>query len=123
MDRRSFPVGYALDHSMYSGRTNTGLQKFNGSWTRNEVQHLLKRTLFGSKKKDIDQFMAAGLNATLDSLLNYSATLPEPPLNDYNIASVNDPAVPSGSTWVNNPTNDGTINGGRRNSFKKWWMD
>jgi uncharacterized protein (DUF1800 family) len=23
---------------------------------------------------------------------------------------------------VNNPTNDGTINGARRNSFKKWWM-
>ena len=122
MDSSISSAGSALKHAKYQGRTNTGLQKYTGSWTRNEVQHLLKRTHFGSTKKDIDQFTAAGLNATLDAILNYSSTLPAPPLNEYNSANITDPAVPAGATWVNNPTNDGTINGVRRTSFKKWWM-
>jgi uncharacterized protein (DUF1800 family) len=122
MDPILTSAGTALEQVKHQGRTNSGLQKYSGSWTRNEVQHLLKRTLFGSTKKDIDQLTAAGLNAALDSILNYSTTLPAPPLNDYNSSSVTDPAVAAGATWVNNPTNDGTINGARRTSFKKWWM-
>ncbi|HLO81955.1 MAG TPA: DUF1800 domain-containing protein, partial [Chitinophagaceae bacterium] len=114
-------VSHKLADHAANARTNTGLRKYNGIWSNNEVQHLLKRTLFGSTKKDIDQFTAAGMSATLDAILNYSSVLPAPPLNDYNSATINDPTVPAGSTWVNSPTNDGTINSVRRNSFKKWW--
>lgn len=42
-------------------------------------------------------------------------------MNDYNSTTVADPAVPAGQTWINSPTNDGTINSLRRGSFKKWW--
>ncbi len=123
MDRRSFlslqPESKLAAFDM--ARTSTGLNKYTGTWTRNEVQHLLKRALFGSKKSDIDKFTGLGLTATIDALLNYSSPLPAPPLNDYNSSTVTDPDVPAGATWVNNPTNDGTINSLRRNSFKKWW--
>lgn len=102
-------------------RTASGLAKYTGAWTRNEVQHLLKRTMFGSAKSDIDRFLGLGLSATLNELINYSTPLPAPPVNDYNSATVTDPAVAPGATWVNAPTNDGTINSLRRNSFKKWW--
>jgi len=122
MDRSLSSAKHILKDVIQQGRTNTGLQKYAGSWTRNEVQHLLKRVLFGSTKKDIDQFTSAGLNATLDAILNYTSNLPAPPLNEYNSANLTDPAVPAGTTWVNHPTNDGTINGARRTSFKKWWM-
>jgi uncharacterized protein (DUF1800 family) len=122
MDRSLSSAKHLLKDVMQQGRTNTGLQKYAGSWTRNEVQHLLKRVLFGSTKKDIDQFTAAGLNATLDAILDYSSNLPAPPLNEYNSTNLTDPAVPAGTTWVNHPTNDGTINSARRTSFKKWWM-
>ncbi len=47
--------------------------------------------------------------------------MPAPPINDYNSATVTDPVVAPGETWINNPVNDGTINSVRRSSFKKWW--
>ena len=123
MDRRSFLnlQPEVRKPAVYTARTNTGLNKYTGTWTRNEVQHLLKRTLFGSTKADIDKFLALGLPGTLNELINYTSALPAPPLNDYNSSTVTDPAVAPGATWVNNPTNDGTINSLRRASFKKWW--
>ena len=30
-------------------RTTTGLAKYSGTWTKQEVAHLLRRTLFGPK--------------------------------------------------------------------------
>jgi uncharacterized protein (DUF1800 family) len=123
MDRRSFLSlqPEAKKPALHTARTNTGLSKYAGAWTANEVQHLLKRTLFGSTKADIDKFTSLGLAASVNQLINYTSPLPAPPLNDYNSATITDPAVAPGATWVNNPTNDGTINGQRRSSFKKWW--
>ena len=102
-------------------RTDSGINPYTGSWTRNEVAHLLKRTMFGSKKADIDYFLTKTVSQAVDELLNPTAPLPSPPLNDYNNANYTDPVVPAGQTWVNNPTGDGTLNSLRRNSFKKWW--
>lgn len=104
-----------------AARTNSGLSRYNGPWTRNEAQHLAKRCLFGSPKADVDQFLKLGLSASLDQLLNITSPLPTPPVNDYNSATVTDPVVAPGATWVNNFNNDGTIQGGRRASLKKWW--
>jgi hypothetical protein len=110
MDRRSFLSlqPEAKKPALHAARTNTGLSKYTGAWTANEVQHLLKRTLFGSTKADIDMFTSLGLAASVNQLINYTSPLPAPPLNDYNSATITDPAVAPGATWVNNPTNDGT---------------
>lgn len=104
-----------------NARTLSGLTKYSGSWTRNEAQHLAKRTLFGSPKADIEKFFKAGLTASITQLLDDSAPLPAPPVNDYNTSTITDPAVAPGATWVNNVNNDGTIQGNRRISLKKWW--
>ncbi|HEX5655496.1 MAG TPA: DUF1800 domain-containing protein [Chitinophagaceae bacterium] len=101
-------------------RTQSGLNPYSGPWTRNEVQHLLKRTMFGSKKADIDYFLGRTMSQAVDELLNPTAPLPAPPVNDYS-PGLADPNVPAGSTWINNPTSDGNLNSARRNSFKKWW--
>ncbi|HVG42147.1 MAG TPA: DUF1800 domain-containing protein, partial [Chitinophagaceae bacterium] len=101
-------------------RTQSGLNPYSGKWTRNEVQHLLKRTMFGATKADIDYFSAKTMVQTVTELLNINIVAPSPPVNDYN-SSTADPAVPAGQTWINNQTNDGTINSLRRASFKKWW--
>ncbi len=101
-------------------RTLSGLNPYSGPWTRNEVQHLLKRTMFGSRKADIDYFIGRTMDQAVDELLNPTAPLPSPPVNDYS-PNTADPNVPAGTTWVNNPTSDGTLNSVRRNSFKKWW--
>src|SRR5689334_19900208 len=101
-------------------RTDSGINPYTGQWTRNEVAHLLKRTMFGSKKADIDYFLGKTVSQTVDELLNPTAPMPSPPVNDYSPGTP-DPTVPAGQTWVNNPTSDGTLNSVRRASYKKWW--
>lgn len=96
-------------------RTYSGINPYSGPWTRNEVQHLLKRTLFGSKKVDIDYFLTRTPDQAVDELLNSVAPLPLPPVNDYTTADT----VAPGATWINTPVSDGTLNSNRRASFKK----
>jgi uncharacterized protein (DUF1800 family) len=60
------------------------------------------------------------MSQAVDILLNPTSPLPSPPVNDYS-PTTPDPNVAAGATWVNNPTNDGTLNTVRRNAFKKWW--
>jgi uncharacterized protein (DUF1800 family) len=124
MDRRKFLLTRKASSTIIrspSFRPSSGLNPYTGAWTVNEVQHILKRTMFGSTKTDIDYFKSKTLIQTVDELLNPAASLPLPPVNDYNTAAP-DPAVPAGQSWINNPTNDGTINSQRRASFKKWWI-
>lgn len=103
-------------------RTLSGLNPYSGAWTNNELQHLLKRTMFGSRKSDLAFFSNLSMSAAVDVLLNPTAPIPSPPVNEYNNATITDPAVAPGQTWVNNYTTDGNINSARRQSFKEWWM-
>ena len=91
--------------------SSKGLETYKGPWTKQTTTHLLNRVLFGAKHTEIQQFLAKGLNASVSELLNPTAPIPAPPLNEYNTATVIDPTVAPGTTWINNPTNDGTING------------
>ena len=123
MDRRDFLTAPGKKKPSPSPvfRTESGINPYGGAWTINEVQHLLKRTLFGSTRQDILYFKNKTVSQAVDELLAATAPLPSPPVNDYNSATVTDPVVAAGQTWVNAPTNDGTINSLRRQSFKKWW--
>lgn len=122
MDRRDFftPQKPKIKRRNATYRTESGINPYTGAWGANEVQHLLKRVMFGSTKADITYFKTRTLSQAVDELLNPTAPLPQPPVNDYN-ANNPDPTVPAGQTWVNAPTNDGTFNSLRRSSFKKWW--
>ena len=109
-------------------RTNSGVNPYTGTWTINEVIHLLKRTMFGAKKSDVDFFKTMTMSQAVDYLLTVPATAPPPPVKTYTIAAggttpPTDPdyAVALGQTWVNNYTNDGAVNSNRRASFKAWW--
>lgn len=122
MDRRSFLTPHKQQKRKPAPhfRTESGVDPYSGSWTDNEVQHLLKRTMFGSTRADINYFKTKTMAQAVDELLNPTAALPSPPLNDYATATP-DPNVAAGQTWVNNPATDGAINSQRRSSFKKWW--
>ena len=102
-------------------RTESGLIPYSGQWTINEVTHLLKRTMFGAAKADIDYFLSRSMSQAVDELLNPSVSLPAPPVNDYS-GDVADAAVAAGQTWINNPVADNDdLNDARNRSFKKWW--
>jgi uncharacterized protein (DUF1800 family) len=121
MDRRSFlsaKVNSKADLS-FKSRTNTGLSPFSPPFGRQEIIHLLKRTLFGVKQADITRLSGKTLSEGLDILLN-TEIVPAPPLNNYNDTSFTDPNVPAGQTWVN-AVFDGNANSRRYTSFKSWW--
>jgi uncharacterized protein (DUF1800 family) len=131
MDRRDFLSAYkkpSLKEASFIpfdvARTTSGLSQYTGAWTQNEVVHLLKRTMFGSKKSDIDYFKTKTMSQAVDELLNPTAPLPAPPVKEYDEAgaTVPDTTVPAGTTWVNNVTTDVSISARRRSSFRKWWM-
>ncbi len=100
------------------------LSPFSGVWNEEMAKHLLRRSMFGAKKKDIDAFLKLGLTKSIEKLLDDSVQLPSPPVKEYSTANatVPDSTISQGQTWVNDPSADGSINSLRRASFKKWWM-
>ncbi len=132
MDRRDFltasktkkktplkPVQFATP-----ARVLSGINPYAGQWTTNEVVHLLKRTMFGAKKADVDYFLGRTLNQSVDELMNPTAPNPTPPVKEYVTSTqpgTPDTNIAQGTTWVNDINNDGTVQSQRRGSYKKWW--
>jgi len=110
----------------------SGLMDYSGNWTQNEVSHLLKRTMFGAKKSDVDYFLQLSCSEAVDELLNNLQTV-SPPLREYGIltdsegGSYNDPGAIQGQTWINDlnksddPSMSGLINEARITSLRSWW--
>ena len=132
MDRRDFLTAGKVKKAnsvqvASSPRTLSGISPYTGIWGTNEIIHLLKRTMFGAKKTDVDFFGAMGVTQAVDYLLNVSTaqSQPLPPVKDYpNSTDPLDPdnAIAAGQTWVNTNTTDGGSNFRRILSFKNWWM-
>lgn len=131
MDRRSFlqtrqkKISSPDVSSFEVARTNSGLNPYTGPFGTNEVIHILKRTMFGAAKGDVDYFKTKTLSQAVNELLTVPLLPPLPPVKNYaNPASTSDPdsGVAAGTTWVNTNTNDGTVNSQRITSFKSWWM-
>jgi uncharacterized protein (DUF1800 family) len=132
MDRREFftlkrrakapsPMPFAGLRQIYSGLT-----PYTGAWTRKEVAHLLKRTMFGAKVADINHFLAMSPSAAVDELLNVPTGLPAPPVKNYDNTDIEagdpDLTVAQGTTWVNTVSKGVVPNSQRTRSVKCWWL-
>lgn len=132
MDRREFFTRARKKSIRPERRISSGLNPYSGTWTTNEVAHLLKRTMFGAKKADIDYFLGLSPSVAVDELLNNISVI-STPLRDYGLIEDDngifhdDLGVPQGQTWVNDlntlsdPEVRGSINGLRVASLFKWW--
>lgn len=59
MDRRDFLTARKRKKASASPqpfRTNSGINTYTGPWTEQEIVHLLKRTMFGAKRADVNYF-------------------------------------------------------------------
>ena len=106
------------------------LLPYSGPFDSPELLHLLRRTLFGVSKADLNFFKNKSLNEVVDALLTFNNTVP-PPIKYYGLRvnnlpdpSMLDTEVKYGETWVNTPINNQTNSpdGSRRESIKAWWM-
>ncbi len=123
MDRRDFLTAVKArqkDHNPGTFRTLSGVSLYAGVWDTEAIIHLLKRTMFGAKKADVDFFRTMTMSQAVDHLLDVSPaqTEPAPPVKTYNAAI--DPGIPIGQTWVY--TTQADSNAQRRNSLKNWWI-
>lgn len=128
MDRRDFLTAARRSTSSSTPpppRTLSGINTYTGPWTEDEVTHLLKRTMFGAKRADVDYFKSLTMIQAVAELLNPTAPAPAPPLKEYVTSTtpgvIADANVLQGSTWINDINNDGTVQFQRRVSYKKWW--
>lgn len=131
MDRRDFLAARRPkrpadqnQNSVQEFRTNSGIGPYTGPWTDQEVIHLLKRTMFGAKKADVDYFKTMSLSQAVDELLTPTAPNPNPPVKEYTTSTqpgTPDANIVQGTTWVNDINNDGTVQSQRTASYKKWW--
>jgi uncharacterized protein (DUF1800 family) len=134
MDRRDFFKKAGRNaNPRISRRIASGLAPYAGSWTVNEVSHLLKRTMFGAKKADIDYFLGRSVDQAVDELLNNIPSSYGTPLRDYGLLEDDDGVmhddlgVAQGQTWVNdlntvsNQNVLGAINSRRVDSLHRWW--
>jgi uncharacterized protein (DUF1800 family) len=85
--------------------TNTsGIEKYSGDWNEGNASHLLKRSLFGHNDSELSESLVAGLDGTIDSLLNDDEPMPEPPIKffDYSFGGIDfDDGINIGETFVN----------------------
>ncbi len=98
----------------------TGLTPYTGPWTETEVIHLLRRTMFGATKNDVNYFVSVGMTQTVNELLTPAASALPPPLYVYT-SNYADPNVAQGATWITAPY-DSTANGYRLKSYRAWWI-
>jgi uncharacterized protein (DUF1800 family) len=100
----------------------SGLTPYSGTFDNDNLIHLLKRTMFGSSKSDIDFFKGKTLTEVVNALLTAPSAEPAPPIKNYgNKADGSTDGLTTGATWVTAQEN-GNFNGERRSSLRSWWI-
>ncbi|MFN8276096.1 MAG: DUF1800 domain-containing protein [Chitinophagales bacterium] len=107
--------------SKSGNRTSTTLAAYTGAWTKKQVVHLLKRTMFGARRSDIDYFLTKTMSQAVDELLT-PGNAPSPPLNNYS-NQYTDTVVAAGATWVNDFSTQPMAVSHRQQSIKAWWWN
>jgi uncharacterized protein (DUF1800 family) len=100
----------------------SGLKRYKGKWEEAQVAHLLRRTMFGAKKEDLDGLLKRSPQSAIRELIGGEFAFPAPPVNNYNDDKYTDPEIVAGADWTVSLKYDGMNNGRRRNSFKSWWL-
>jgi uncharacterized protein (DUF1800 family) len=101
-------------------RTTAGLEPYSGPWGFDQVAHLLRRSMFGATKLNIQSMMTLTMSQVIAQLLS-DTPAPDPPVG----TNSSDTDTPIGQTWVNNPKLDAdgnNPNGVRLTSLKSWWI-
>src|SRR5580692_4975091 len=100
----------------------SGIKRLKGKLNADQAAHLLKRTMFGVKKADLEYLVKKSPKKAVKELIYAQHSLPDPPINNYNDDKYTDPEIAAGQTWTVSMKYDGMNNGRRRNSYKSWWF-
>ena len=107
---------------------NGGLDPYTGPWEFAEAAHLIRRTMFGVKKSDVELLLTMSMEDAVDYLLDVDNAPLDPPVNNYYYIDgteefgYDDPNVTFGDTWIH-ADYDEEAEGLRIESFRGWWVD
>ncbi|MBL7765961.1 MAG: DUF1800 domain-containing protein [Chitinophagaceae bacterium] len=104
-------------------RSRAGLSQYTGTWGNTQKIHLLRRLMFGAKPSDLAALSGLTMSQAVDLLINAVPPTPAPPVNFYEATYADPNGIPLGSTWINAPYGDGTVNYYRYLSIRGWWMN
>lgn len=98
------------------------LTPYTGTWTKATAAHLLRRTMFGPTKQQIDAAVAAGMNATVTNLLQI------PAIGEPLAYAPGETIAAFGTSWVNsvypsNATEAQEVDTARALSLGAWLME
>ena len=95
-------------------RSTKGLETLSAAeWNAKTAAHLLRRTMFGPTRAEIQQAASQTLDATLAALFS-PQPIPAPPVGPT-------PPLQAGQTWVNSAY-DATYDGSFGAYLKAWWL-
>ncbi len=119
LDNPSVPESRANARTSGEG-VDVGLEPYHGEWGETQAAHLLRRTLFGIKKEELNRFKNLSLSQAIGNLIEESPK-PAPPINNYNnpAEGITDPHVALGETWIEAPYAN-EIEGQRVRALKSW---
>ena len=95
-----------------------GITPYTGTFGKEQLIQLLKRTLMGVSKADVDFFTGKTLSQVVDLLLTQAADPTTTPLKTNNDP---DDGLATGATWVYTPDTGGVANA-RRVTLRTWFM-
>lgn len=103
-------------------RTRSGLSAYTGVWGEKQKIHLIRRTLFGVKKSDLDTLNGLTMEQAVDMLLNPAQPAIGEPVNYYENIYPDPTGVLLGDSWTLSLYGDNTVDYYRYLSFRAWWM-
>jgi uncharacterized protein (DUF1800 family) len=95
-----------------------GITPYMGTFGKEQLLQLLKRSLMGVTKADIDFFTGKTLNQVVDLLLTQASDPTTQPLKTYALTGDN---ITQGETWVY-ASDEGNVNNARRGTLRNWLM-
>lgn len=126
MKRREF-VSSLLRNKNQNINSNEGIQidgdlkEYSGEWNSTIASHVLRRTLFGFRKSDLNKALSfSNLSQCVDELIKVDNFQDDPPIKFFDNGQYND-TVSVGETWINAPFNPALENE-RMISLKAWWF-
>lgn len=97
--------------------SESALIPFTGTWDFSAAAHLCRRTTYGATAEEISALASGGMEASVSQILS-AIELPPPPVN---VDFPDDPNVPIGESWINQPYGENQqILGYRRRSLNAW---
>lgn len=97
------------------------LQPYTGTFSKPQLQHLLRRTLFGATLEDLQHFEGKTMQQVVDELLNVPSTPPEPPLWPFQFDYGDSLSFKAGKVWIGTPSEKATTQSIMQNSVNYWW--